>query len=233
MLEYPEFAADLTGFTGLAPVFPLPNAVLFPHVALPLHIFEPRYRRMVADALEGNSLMALALLKPGGHDDPNGRPSFHEMVCLGRITTHERLPTGRYNIVLTGIHRAVVVAETDGDLPYRVCRLELYRDFYADPPQCNRAARQRDLLREFGRIFPRSTARSLLHQVLEADLPLGVLCDLLSAAIRLEPHERQLLLDELDVDARSELLLAHLRRLADLHASEAGQRPYPPTFSVN
>src|SRR5262245_32721223 len=101
MKSYPEFAADLTGFTGAAPVFPLPDVVLFPHVALPLHIFEPRYRQMVSDALEEERYIAMALLKPGWETDYEGRPPIHEMVCLGRITAEERLPGGKYNIVLT------------------------------------------------------------------------------------------------------------------------------------
>src|SRR6185436_12491024 len=124
----------LTGFTGTAPLFPLPNVVLFPHVALPLHIFEPRYRQMVADALEGDRLIAIALLKPGWEPDYDGRPPIHEMVCLGRITSHEELESGRYNIVVTGIHRAVVVEEVEGETPYRVGKLELYRDYYSGEP---------------------------------------------------------------------------------------------------
>jgi len=233
MHDFPEFAADLSGFAGTAPIFPLPNVVLFPHMALPLHIFEQRYRRMVADALAGNKLVALALLKPGWEPDYEGRPPIHDMVCLGRITSQERLASGRYNIVLTGIHRAVVVAEEQNELPYRLGRLELYRDFYPDGPRADRAARQRELLLEFGKVFPRPAARSLLHQVLEADLPLGVLCDLLAAAVRLPHEEKQLVLDELDVDARSEFLLGQLRQMAQRHAAQAGQRPFPPTFSLN
>jgi hypothetical protein len=59
MMTDPEFAADLTGFSGQAPLFPLPNVVLFPHVALPLHIFEPRYRDMVADALASDRMIGM------------------------------------------------------------------------------------------------------------------------------------------------------------------------------
>ena len=60
-----EIDAELKDFSGLAPIFPLPNVVLFPNALLPLHIFEPRYRQMTADALEGERLIAMALLRPG------------------------------------------------------------------------------------------------------------------------------------------------------------------------
>src|SRR4249920_2867873 len=98
-----EFAADLTGFTGVVPIFPLPNVVLFPYVALPLRIFEPRYRKMVADALEDERLIAMALLKPGWETSTVPKPAIHDMVCLGRITADERFPSGEFNIVVTGV----------------------------------------------------------------------------------------------------------------------------------
>src|SRR5262245_53587958 len=60
-----ELPAELEHFSGRIPLFPLPNLVLFPHILQPLHIFEPRYRKMVADALTSERLLALALLKPG------------------------------------------------------------------------------------------------------------------------------------------------------------------------
>ena len=59
------------------PIFPLPNAVLFPNVFLPLHIFEPRYREMVADALQGDRIIGMVLLRPGWEADYDGRPAIY------------------------------------------------------------------------------------------------------------------------------------------------------------
>lgn len=233
MMTDPEFAADLTGFTGTAPVFPLPNVVLFPHVALPLHVFEPRYREMVEHALENERLIAMALLKSGWEPEYDGRPPIHEMVCLGRITTDERLESGRYNIVVTGIHRAVVLEEVDAGLPYRVAKLELYRDFYSDEPLVNRKMRQRELLTSFRKLFPNTRSDSLLSQVLEADLPLGVLSDLLAAVLKVEPLQKLSLLEELDVDLRSDLLLDKIRRLLSDTPATSLRRMFPPKFSLN
>src|SRR5262245_20349927 len=91
---------SLEGFAGLARLFPLPNLVLFPHVIQPLHIFEPRYRQLLADALVDDRLMAMALLQPGWEKDYHQRPPIHPVVCLGRIFKEEKLADGRYNLLL-------------------------------------------------------------------------------------------------------------------------------------
>jgi Lon protease-like protein len=85
------------------PIFPLPNAVLFPNVFMPLHVFEARYRAMVGDALQGDRIIGMVLLKPGYEADYEGRPEVYPIGCAGVITHSERLPDGRYNIVLRGI----------------------------------------------------------------------------------------------------------------------------------
>ena len=81
----------LEDFGGTARLFPLPNLVLFPHVAQPLHIFEARYRQMMADALEDDRRLAMALLRPGWEEDYHLRPPIHPVVCLGRVHDDRRL----------------------------------------------------------------------------------------------------------------------------------------------
>src|SRR5678815_4288930 len=99
--------------TDLLPLFPLPNVVLFPNVFLPLHIFEPRYREMVADAIAGDRVIGMALLKPGWEDDYEGRPPIFATGCSGVITHFERLPDGRYNIILRGVERFRILEEEE------------------------------------------------------------------------------------------------------------------------
>src|SRR4051794_9383388 len=110
-LAMSDALSPLGAFGGTAPLFPLPDLVLFPAVVQPLHIFEPRYRQLMADALAGDRLMALALLKPGWEEDYQKRPPIHPVVCLGRIFKEERLPDGRYNLLLHGLSRARVREE--------------------------------------------------------------------------------------------------------------------------
>src|SRR5262250_3301906 len=87
------------------PIFPLPNAVLFPNVFLPLHIFESRYREMVGDALKGDRIIGMVLLQSGFEQDYEGRPPVYATGCAGVISHAEMQPDGRYNIALRGIEK--------------------------------------------------------------------------------------------------------------------------------
>src|SRR5919202_6071408 len=112
-----------SAMSDLLPIFPLPNVVLFPNVFLPLHIFEPRYREMVADALDADRMIGMVLLRPGWERDYQGRPPVYPIGCSGVITHAERLDDGRYNIVLRGVERFRIVEE-DRSLTYRRAVIE-------------------------------------------------------------------------------------------------------------
>src|SRR5256885_15605887 len=113
--------SDSTGakpvLPAAVPLFPLPNTVLFPHAVLPLHIFEERYKRMTADALAGDRLIAMALLTPGWEKQYYSRPEIAPVVCVGRIISHEKLPAGKYHLLPQGETRARLIQEPR-DLPY-------------------------------------------------------------------------------------------------------------------
>jgi len=96
------------------PVFPLAGALLFPRGQLPLHIFEPRYRAMVRDALASNRL--IAMVQPKSETEP---PDLFEVGCLGRIGACEELDDGRFNIVLEGLSRFRIAREAEVDTLYR------------------------------------------------------------------------------------------------------------------
>ena len=96
------------------PVFPLAGALLFPRAQLPLHIFEPRYRAMVRDALASNRL--IAMVQPKDEDEP---PALFEIGCLGRIGACDELEDGRFNIVLEGLSRFRIAREATVDTLYR------------------------------------------------------------------------------------------------------------------
>jgi Lon protease-like protein len=103
-------------------LFPLPDSVLFPGTLLPLHVFEPRYQSMVADALNGDRIIAVAMLQPGYEDDYEGRPPIHDVLGVGQIVHAQRLPDGRYYIALHGMCRARVVQELPANRPFRLAR---------------------------------------------------------------------------------------------------------------
>jgi uncharacterized protein len=93
------------------PLFPLPNVVLFPSVLLPLHIFEERYKAMIADALAGQRQIAMALLSPGWAKCYYGRPAIEPVVCIGTIVSCRRMSDGKFNILLRGQKRAKIDRE--------------------------------------------------------------------------------------------------------------------------
>lgn len=101
-------------FPTTIPIFPLPNVVLFPSVDLPLHIFEPRYREMASDAMDGDKLIGMVLLKPNWRDDYEGAPAIYPIGCVGHIDKFELLDDGRSNLVLRGQRRFEVTKEIPG-----------------------------------------------------------------------------------------------------------------------
>lgn len=224
---------ELKLFTGQAPLFPLPNIVQLPNTWQPLHIFEPRYRAMIAGALETDRLIAMALLRPNqelAYESKSAK--IHNVVCLGRIAVEERLPDGRFNLALRGLCRARIETELDNDQPYRTAELTLLNDFYPSEPTIDRRHRQRELLTGATEILPELQSDPLLNQLLDAELPLGVLCDVLGHSLGLSTLDAQLLLEESDVDVRSDLVLTHLRhRQRSLAAGVASG--FPPAFSRN
>ncbi len=222
------FDADvcLKRFTGHAPLFPLPSGVLYPQLVLPLHIFEERYREMTADALAGDRLIAMALLRPGAEaTDTTKSAPIYPVVSLGQIVMDERLGDGCYDIIVRGICRARVIGESCTEHAYRVGRLEPLKDVYpSQPPACWNRCRAA-LLAAFGRRFPQLGENEEVQRSVRDDLSLGVLCDLLCSSLSLLPAESAEMLMETDVRRRCTWLL---RRMSVL--SEPG---FPPEFSVN
>ena len=183
-------------------VFPLPSAVLLPHAVLPLHIFEPRYRALVRDALAGDKVMALAQLEPGWEGQYGERPPMQPMMCAGLIIWHEELPDGRYNILLQGVARARLLEELPSENLYRQVRVQLLPDGDYQGPE---EEQLRQAVFELAGRVPASFAENLLPVV--ARTQGGALADVVAAAVVPEPERRQELLCELDVRTRLEAVL--------------------------
>ena len=104
------------------PIFPLPGAILFPRTQLPLHIFEPRYREMVRDAVDGAG--QIAMIQPHRLDDDNKAP-LYGVGCVGEVVGIEELDDGRFNIVLMGSNRFRLLREIDTDAAYRCAEIDI------------------------------------------------------------------------------------------------------------
>jgi len=177
----------VTALPQLIPLFPLPNAVLFPRVPLPLHVFEPRYRKMVADALGGHQTIGMVLLQPGFENDYEGRPPVFPVGCAGTIETCEPLPDGRFNITLKGRSRFRILEEHGGE-PYRLATVQALADPAGEPGEV--AAARREVMEAIGR-----AADGPAVLVIKPDVPDEVLANALSQTLPFTPLERQSLLD--------------------------------------
>jgi uncharacterized protein len=171
----------------LLPLFPLPNVVLFPQVPLPLHIFEPRYRKMVADALEGHRAIGMTLLRSGQDTDGRGQPSIYTTGCAGLIERCQPLEGGRYDLVLRGVARFRVVEERAGE-PYRQGVVEYRGDLMGDRHELD-AARERVVVALEHEA--NDGALALAREPLPHDVFVNVLCH----GLELTVVEKQSLLD--------------------------------------
>jgi Lon protease-like protein len=236
---------QLATFAGTAPLFPLPDVVHFPHLLLPLHIFEPRYREMTADALAGDRLIAMALLKPG-YTTTEGAPPIHDIVCLGRITADQQTEDGRYYLVLQGLSRARIVREEDETQAYRVAQLELQPDPEKSFAPAAADAQRRRLLLAFRSLFPKHNLDRVLTRALKEAVPLGILCDVLADAMSLESQVAYRVLAQTDVKERCRLVLRLIEERLSSGKSADGatlkcsgqdlplaQVGWPPEFSLN
>jgi Lon protease-like protein len=187
------------------PLFPLPNVVLFPNVYLPLHIFEPRYRQMMNRALAGERMIGMVLLKPGYEADYERTPPIYSVGCAGSITHVERLPDGRFNIVLKGVSKfRVEREETPSDKV-------LYREAQIAPITEHLSAADKELLQQqrsvletkLAPLFSAAKAASRLPEIMSNE----DLVNALAQYLALEPVEKQALLELPGPVARARALL--------------------------
>jgi len=188
------------------PIFPLPNVVLFPHVLLPLHVFEPRYREMVEAALAGDKLIGMVLLRPGFEHDYAGRPPIYPVGCAGVITHADRLDGGRYNIVLQGVEKFRVAGEDDSR-SFRQARIEALPEAVTVPDAVEIKRRRLQLDALLAVAIERTGGTPRLAET-AAD---GALVNALAQYLDFEPIERQALLERDGVLARAESLIELLQ----------------------
>ena len=217
-------------FTGVVKLFPLPNLVLFPGVIQPLHIFEPRYRAMMEDAISSDQLIAIAKLK--SNSTLPGEPEIHPTVCVGKIVTHAELPDGRFNLLLLGAKRAKVIREIATERPSRMADVQLEKPSGHPMDSDNERIRA-----QANRLFRRLVANDpsldneAIGQLLNDYLPLGMLLDLLTFSCGATLKAQQEVLETFDVDTRAKKVIEILQsRLASVDQAEL---QFPPSFSYN
>jgi uncharacterized protein len=187
------------------PIFPLPGAVLLPHALVPLHVFEPRYRKMTHDCEQGHKCIALANIPD---EDAAGErpPRVLPVVGVGVLERVDRLPDGRFNIVLRGAGRARIAEELRSGEPYRLVRAEL---LHPGLPLSPRIALLADSLKRL--VLALSAAQrgaelqALVRLAARARDP-GELADVVATALISAPEERQAVLEAVEILPRLELV---------------------------
>jgi Lon protease-like protein len=206
------------------PIFPLPNATLFPGTLLPLHVFEPRYRELVRDALAGRKMLAVARLRPGFEPQYEGRPPVFEVCGAGVIENHQLRPDGRYDLTVRGLSRVRIVIEHPPERSYRLVRAERLVDARSDPRVIS--AWQTKLGPLWRRLAPHlpppvRDLRAIVHGVEDA----SGYADRIAATIAADPDQAQAILEELDPAERVRMLIDRLESLAHSLSPQGGVAP--------
>ena len=194
----------------LLPLFPLPNLVFFPETRLPLHVFEPRYRRLVSDVVSADKRFGIVLLRPGWEADYFGAPALHETGTLGEIEQVVAIEDGKYNILVRGQVRFRIVGEVLRE-PYRTARV-------VAQPQEERsvtdAYAQRTWLAELAKQYLRHLPEQDGVPEIET-VGLEALTNALIMSLNLDVEEKQRLLENDDLIARAETIGNDLQNRID------------------
>jgi Lon protease-like protein len=182
----------------------------------PLHIFEERYRAMVAAAAEGEGLIAMGLLRPGWEDDYQGSPSVYDVGTIGRIEDLVRLPDGRYNLRLVGLQKVRFCEEVQQE-PFRMVRVEPLAEIEADEHAADVRRAKLEILASHGALLQEmkhneSEASGLF---LDESIPFGKVVNCACANLPIDPAIKQSLLEENDLMERHHRVSALLTEVLE------------------
>jgi Lon protease-like protein len=203
------------GATRLS-VFPLGGALLFPRMQLPLHIFEPRYRALVSDAMARDR--RIGMVQPRGPGDP---PPLFDIGCVGRIAHVEALDDGRYNIILEGLARFRILSELRVATPFRQVEAQLIEDVPEEPlPLAQRAALETES-RRFAEAQGYAVDWNAVSRLDDESLVNGI-----AQIAPFDTAAKQALLEAPDLDCRAELII----QLMQFFGRHGGERDDPVTL---
>ncbi len=195
----------------IIPLFPLPNTVFYPETFLPLHIFEPRYREMTRDALDGDGKIGMVLLKPDYEAKYFDRPSIHKVGCMGKIEKHMQLPDGKFNFTLKGLSRFKIIEEIN-DKSYRRARVLIWEDFNDSNTEISLDERALELTKKFDIYCDKLKELGVGkdYPSLESCKTLSALVDTLAMELDFPTEKKQYFLEERDAKKRADALLFEL-----------------------
>lgn len=200
------------------PIFPLPNIVFFPKILLPLHIFEARYRKMVADVLAGEQRIGMVLLQEGGEKEERGKVAVFPVGCVGKMEAHERVEQGRYNILLRGISRFEIIDFVQ-EQPYRIARVRLLADIPLAMEMAEQIRERNRFLDLFEQYLAEVMGVELEKDMLERTGSLETVINQVAATLDIPAMDKQVLLQIAAVSDR----YAKLRTIMDMRLRVAQQ----------
>lgn len=190
-------------------VFPLHGVAVLPGTPAPFHIFEPRYKALVGDALRGDRILAVPSLF-GKADAHALRPPLRAICGAGVLEAEDRYDDGRYDVVLRGLARVRLLEELPPGKPYREFRAEILEDVL--PPGGARALQGdlealRRIVYELSTRLPEESGAPQLAEAAALLKEPSAVADLVAAAVVTDPATRQRVLEELDVARRLALVM--------------------------
>ena len=219
-------------------LFPMREVLLLPHAVQPLHIFEPRYRQMVEQVLDGSGQIAMASYAPLPNGAGTGeRPSLRPAVCIGQIVQHETLSDGRHNILVHGLCRANIkhLDEPDGERLYRQAMLEPIERLETEPPNMPDVRRQLKRLLSRERMQQLRSIDTVIEWIDQDEIPTIALLELIGFALITRNDIKYRLLEEGQAERRARLVTNELKRIDQLVGAAERQpfRDWPKGMSWN
>ena len=229
-----ESEKKFSGENPVIPLFPLPTTVFYPNTSLPLHIFEPRYRNMVEDALNGKGEIGIILLKPGWESDYQGTPEIMATGCVGKIERHSKLPEGKYNILLSGLYRFRILNEIGGKI-YRQAEVEFLKEINDQDLTTKTSPIKEQLIRVMQLYLKNLPGEAKVEQTLDLEncKKLAEFVDKLTHQFDLPPNKMQEFLEQQDVQKRANSLYSLIEFKNQLIQISKNMKDKKVDFSMN
>lgn len=225
-------------FARPLPLFPLSDTVLLPHAVQPLHVFELRYRQMIAEALDSSGQIAMAVLgDPATCAETIGDPALMPAVCVGQIIEHEPVSDGRYVVLVHGICRARIreIFEPQGDRLYRCALLRPIEAVDETPPPMRHVREQLYELLRRDRLKRLRCIDSLIEWFERDEMPTQALIELIGFTLVRDANVRYRLLAESDPRKRARMVWSEICSMDSLiaRAEQQSQARWPKGVSWN
>ena len=229
-----ESEKNFSGENPVIPLFPLPSTVFYPNTSLSLHIFEPRYRNMVEDALNGKGEIGIILLKPGWESDYQGTPEIMATGCVGKIERHSKLPEGKYNILLSGLYRFRILNEIGGKI-YRQAEVEFLKEINDQDLTTKTSPIKEQLIRVMQLYLKNLPDETKVEQTLDLEScrKLAEFVDKLTHQFDLPPNKMQEFLEQQDVQKRANSLYSLIEFKNQLIQISKNMKDKKVDFSMN